>query len=490
MNTEDDADENIVELVKETIGRHGMIEPGESVLAAVSGGADSVFLVRVLAMLSVEQGFSLAVAHLDHGLRGQESRRDADFVRELAETLELPCYSAKADVEQYAKKRGLSLEEAARELRYDFLQAAARKHGLDKIATGHQKDDLAETVLIHMLRGSGPTGLSGMMPARGNIVRPLIGVRRRDIERYLSRNAIAFVTDSSNADTKFVRNRVRHRLLPVLEREYNPAIVEALNRSAQIARDENDFLDSVAESVYKMVKKPSGRDRVALDIGGLKKAHVALVRRVARKAAEEIKGDLRRIEWKHVEAVVELIGSERRNGAVDFPGPIRIERQGERIFFLRRCSSARPAKKKARAEDLFEYEILRPQTIYVEETGAVIEFAEVPAPELDEAGRLKNVDADPRLAFFDRDVVSFPIVVRSFRPGDVFRPLGAGGRRKLKKFFIDNKIPAPERRRIPIVESGGKIVWVAGHRIDESAKVAKQTRTVLRARLLAPEPVP
>ena len=490
MNIEDNADENIVDRVKETIGKYGMIEPGESVLAAVSGGVDSVFLVRVLSMLSVEQGFSLAVAHLDHGLRGQESRRDADFVRKLSDTLELPCYCARADVEPYAKKRGLSLEEAARELRYDFLQSAARKHGLDKIATGHQKDDLAETVLIHMLRGSGTTGLSGMMPTRGDIVRPLIEVRRREIERYLSRNAIAFVTDSSNADTKFVRNRVRHRLLPVLEKEYNPAVVEALNRSAQIARDENEFLDSVAESIYIKVKTTSGGDRVALDIGELKNAHVSLVRRVARKAAAEIKGDLRRIEWKHIEAVVELIGSERRKGAVDFPGTIRVELQGDRIFFLRRRSSARPAKKEARVEDLFEYEILRPQTIYVEETGAAIEFAEVAAPQVDDAGKLKNVDADPRLAFFDRDVVSFPIVVRSFRPGDVFRPLGAGGRRKLKKFFIDNKIPATERRRIPIVESGGKIVWVAGYRIDESAKVAKQTRAALRARLLAPEPGP
>ncbi len=476
----------IMDKVWNSIERFSMLKPEESVLAAVSGGADSVAMIHFLSRFSERTRWRLAVAHFNHCLRGAESDRDSRFVRSLAESLGLSCFQGKADVEAFAKRSGLSLEEAARNLRYAFLRETAQIRGFDKIALGHNKNDSAETVMINLLRGSGPRGLSGIPPVRDDIVRPLIEIEREEIERFLSNEKIGFVFDSSNSDTRFVRNRVRNILIPLLEKDYNPEIVDALNRAALIVRDEQDWLDNMLEDIYNKVKTIREDPSVALSVRELKKLHVAAARLVVRKAFAEAKGDLRRIAQMHVETVVRLANENDELRKMDFPGPVRVERRGEFLVFVRRKSSSRPAKED-RSRGGFEYEVARPGTaVSIKETGTAIRITETDPPALDGSGKLEIPMENPRCAYIDADSVAFPVKIRSFRPGDRFTPLGLCGVRKLKKFFIDNKVPLLDKGRVPILESRGKIFWVAGYRIDESHKISESTRRALKLELLGP----
>jgi tRNA(Ile)-lysidine synthase len=243
----------LINTVKATIIKNSMLKPGDAVLTAVSGGADSIALIHILLRLSPEFDLRLGIAHFDHGLRAMESDRDANFVVSVAKKYNLPCYNKKCDVKKFSIHHKLSTEEAGRILRHKFLNEAARKHGFDKIALGHHKEDMAETVLINILRGSGPQGISGIPPKRDLFIRPLININRSDIECFLRAENIAHITDSSNTDPRFLRNRIRHHLIPLLASEYNSEIVENLNRTAEVLRDEQSWLESMIDPLFERI---------------------------------------------------------------------------------------------------------------------------------------------------------------------------------------------------------------------------------------------
>ncbi len=468
------SEKSLLRTVRETIARYRMFVPGDSVLVAVSGGPDSVALAHLLDTIAGEYSLQLAVAHLNHRLRGRQSDRDAEFVAALAENFDWPFYLEKKDVRGFQRRRHLSPEEAARQVRYEFYDAVASKEGFNKIALGHHADDNAELVLMNLLRGSGPLGLSGIAPVRDNrIVRPLIGLKRSQILDYISEKKIAFVTDSSNMDPAFRRNKIRHHLIPELKNSYNPAIIDSLNRLGEIMQAEDQWIDDVIAPVFSDCVLNRAPDRISLAIPGVSGMDPAAGRRIIRKAIFSVKKDLRRITLLHVDAVLELARKGQAWGSLDLPDGVRVIKDALELTIIKGGPAA--------LADIIDYRytIVGEGTALIKEADLAIKLEEIgidEVPDFKESGKSR--------AFFDRDCLRFPLVVRNFRPGDRFSPLGVDGTQKLKKYFSNNKIPVGQRKKCPLLLSENKIIWVAGHRIDNSVKLHPRTRRVLMAELL------
>jgi tRNA(Ile)-lysidine synthase len=467
-------EKRVLQTVRETIARHKMFEPGDSVLVAVSGGPDSVALIHILNTISGEYSLRLAVAHLNHCLRGRESDRDAEFVAALAESFDWPFFLEKKDVRAFQRRRHLSPEEAARLVRYEFYDAVASQEPFNKIGLGHHGDDNAELVLMNLLRGSGPLGLSGIAPVRNNnIVRPLIGLKRSQILDYISEKKIAFLTDSSNMDLAYRRNKIRHHLIPELKKSYNPAIVDSLNRLGEILQAEDQWIDDAIEPVFSDCVLNRASEWISLALPGVSGLDLAAGRRIVRKAIFYVKKDLRRITFFHVDAVLELAKKGQAGSSLDLPDGVRVIKD----------TAALTIKKEDQASGAtvidYRYTIAGEGTTLIKEANIAIKLVEIGTaalPDFKKSGKSR--------AFFDRDCLRFPLVVRNFRPGDRFSPLGVDGTQKLKKYFSNNKIPAGQRKNCPLLLSEKKIIWVAGHRIDNSVKLGPETRRVLMAELL------
>ncbi len=455
------------------VRKRGLIRPGETVLAAVSGGPDSMALLLLLLELAESVPFTVAVAHFNHRLR-PSADADERFVGAAAKRLGLPFYAGRGDVRAFAKARGLGLEEAGRDLRYDFLEKTAAGRGAAKIATGHTMSDQAETVLARILRGTGPAGLSGIVPLRdGTIIRPMLDLDRPAVLDYLRSRKAAFRIDETNTDVRMFRNRIRRRLIPYLEKNFQPAVVRSLARLAAIAAEEDSTLGrlAAAEAKKALAHRPRG---ATLDAGRLSKLPVALARRVARAFLRELKGDLRGIDFDDVESVLAM-----RDGAeLPISKDLVLERRRGRIG---RKAPAREAKAFARLGD-------GSGRLPVPEAGLIFRgsIKGRKASRVRPAGpsaktRVGNPLAsdDSRGCRLDADRISFPLLVRVRRPGDRYRPIGAPGRKKLKEIFRAKGVPEEERERRPIFLSAGEIVWVLGLPAAENFKVTAATRRIL-----------
>jgi tRNA(Ile)-lysidine synthase len=433
--------------------RYGMLVPGDRVLAACSGGPDSVALVSLLLKLREEMPLEIIVAHFNHRLR-PEAAGDEAFVRDLARGWVLPLVTGSKDVRLEARRRKLNLEEAARELRYDFLRAAARKAGATKIATGHTMDDQAETVLMRLFRGTGLTGLGAIGPVSGPaecpVIRPLIGARREAIEAYLRAGGLAFRTDESNLDRKFLRNRIRLDLLPALAREYAPGIVEHLAALASFAREEDELLAAfVREMADEFIMRTGGEP--TLDVRTLSLLPPALARRVAREFVREVKGDLRGVTFADIEFLLGLKDGKKRT----VKKGLVLRREGGRLARVRR---------KTRGPRAFETRWSGQEELRI----AGMTFR---CRKLDRAKDRSLKGDDGRRALLDLARIRFPLVVRSRRPGDLYRPIGAPGRKKLKEVLRAKGVPLRDRDRLPVFVSRGEIVWVPGCPVAEKFKV-------------------
>lgn len=472
----------LLQIVEKTISTYGMLKPKDSVVIGVSGGPDSVALLHVLFLIAPRLSLKLGVAHLNHRLRQNDSDRDAQFVEALAKKYDLPCYSHKKDVRRYQIESRLSLEEAARRVRYTFLDRVANANQYNKIAVGHHSDDNAELILMNLFRGSGTQGLSGIPPVRDQkIIRPLIMLSRSEIIDFLSQNKLEYVSDASNTNTHHLRNRVRHDLIPLLKTAYNPKISDILNRLSSILRSEEEWIGDIVHHFYGKTVLDVKEKCIQLSVSMLNRYHPALQRRVIRMTIEKIKGDLRRIQFVNVNSVIGLLGKRSAYGKVDLPNGIRIQREGNIIYVSKEKRLLRDVSEKYSRSNTFsfEYRTNKFESVFIKELGVHIEFTEMA---MEKVPDYRNTGQ--HTSFFDKDTLSFPMVIRNFRPGDTFKPLGAGGTQKLKKFFIDKKIPRDERIRCPILLSRGKIIWVVGHRIDESVKLMPSTRNVLKVELL------
>jgi tRNA(Ile)-lysidine synthase len=450
--------------VKKTIEKYGMLFPGDRVVVGVSGGADSIGLLHALLELE-EYSPELVVAHLNHGIRGKEAQRDALFVKRAAESLGLKFELGKADAPGYKKEKKLSLEEAARILRYEFFEKTRRKFGADKIATAHTLDDQAETVLMRLIRGSGAKGLSGIPPvSRGVIIRPLIETPRPEIEKYLESKGIAWIEDSTNKLRTMQRNRIRLDLLPGLE-AYNPRIKETLSRTSDILRVEEDYIQREAEKNFGPVFTPGGGE-LRGDLKKFGRLHQALRLSMLRLAVDDLNKSIKNIASLHLLSADEFLMSDSASGEVEFPDEIVIAKGYDSFLVTTRTG----------LEHKFSYVIGSPGKWKFPEFG--VDIKEVPAKSLEK----ERED----VAYFDARKVVFPLEVRSPRPGDRFIPLGMKDEKKLKNFFVDEKIPRFERYRTPIFTSRGEIFWVGGMRIDERFKVRKKGTKAIKMSLVAP----
>jgi len=447
---------SFVGAVERTIRRHAMLVGGESVLVAVSGGADSVALMHALATLAPAWRLRLHVLHVDHGLR-PEAARDADFVRGLGTRLGVP-----VDVATVRVNRHGSLEAEARVARYAAFAAAADRLGTDRVALGHTADDQAETVLMRVLEGSGVRGLAGIPPVRGRLVRPLIERRRTEIVKALREVGLGWIEDLSNHDPKFLRNRVRHELLPWLARAYNPEVAAALVRVAALARGAVDALDRMAADALERWAERRGRT-LSLPLGPLSALPPPVAAEVLRRAAAELGGRAPLRAWAH-RGLGRVLASPQPRGALRLGG-VTIEVSGPRL----RLSTAPEPPLPSRLLSV-------PGRVALPEIDQVIE-----ARVLDAHGY--TIPRTSHRVAFDADTMPTALTVRGRRPGDRLRAFG-GGERRLKSLLLEAKIPRWDRARVPVVEAAGEIIWVAGLRRAAPGVITAGTRRVLELGLV------
>ncbi|MFP4531371.1 MAG: tRNA lysidine(34) synthetase TilS [Desulfobacterales bacterium] len=459
-----------------------MIDSRDKVLIGVSGGPDSICLWHALMALADQLNIRIGVAHLNHGLRGPASDEDAGFVRETAKHYNTPFFYQKVNIRDLANKYKRSLEEAGRMARYDFFQETAAAHGFDKIALGHHRDDNAEQVLMNVLRGAGLDGLAGIPPARDQIIRPLIRVCRQDILAYLAENRVAYVTDQTNADPLFLRNKIRHHLMPYLKKEFNPNLPDSLNRLSKICRSETDWLKELAIQALNQASIYQDKTELALSISSLKGGHRAHLRRMMRAGIKTVKGDLRRIRMAQIDAAVDLIYNASEMAWSDLSDRIRVEKKGDQLI-IRQVSGNLRTDRPGPPMPAYQYHIQAtdlPLDLWIPEIQKRITIS---APY--EADGLNIDDPAPAVAVFDLDRLRFPLIIRNPGPGDRFVPLGMRGSQKLKDYFINSKVPQPDRRFYPVLATEHKIIWLAGHRIAEAAKVTPASKRLVKAELKA-----
>jgi tRNA(Ile)-lysidine synthase len=449
-----------------------MVAPGGRVLVALSGGPDSVALLHLLRELEARGELIVAgVAHLNHGLRGAAADADERFCRELAAELGLAAEIGRENVGAIARAGHRSIEDAARAARYAFLEAAADRLKADAIAVGHSLDDQAETFLLRLLRGAGPRGLAGIRPRAGRVIRPLLEISRQQLRDYATERRLAFREDETNADVTIPRNRIRHDLIPILTR-FSPAVVEVLAREAEIARQDEDFLSRAAIDLASTVVLVTKRG-IEVDAAGVRAMHPALASRVVRGALDRAApGQF--IGHDHIRAVLALAVAAE-GASVSVPGTT-VRREGQRLVFAGSdAASIEPFANSFHVPLSIPGEVALPGWTVSAHAGGgkdAVEFSSA-------AVAVKGAG------------LKLPLAVRNRRPGDRFRPLGMGGRRrKLQDFLVDRKVSRIERDTLPlVVDSDDRIVWVVGLSVAEDFRVTAPSQGVifLKARRLGGE---
>jgi tRNA(Ile)-lysidine synthase len=442
---------------KKTVTRHDLIGPGDRVLVAFSGGQDSAALLDLLLRLRDEVPIDIRLAHFNHKLRPSADADEA-HARAVARKYKLAIVTDSRNVRLFARRRKLNLEEAARELRYEFLKKAVRRTGATKIATGHTLTDQAETVLMRLLRGTGPQGLGGIAPKPDAVlIRPLLDLERREITAYLGRRGVPFRSDETNLDRRYLRNRIRLDVLPSLE-AVEPAVVRHLGRLAMIMRDEERLLERVTATAWHELLRLEG-GRPALDAGGLTTLPHALSRRVVRKFLSDLRGDLRGISYEDVESILGL-----KNGKEKTVRKGLVLRRETGLLFRKRSRS-----------DGKTFEVRWDGNTALKLRGTEWEFR---ASMIKHEAMGKLSFNDRHRAYLDKSRLEFPLIVRNRRPGDRYRPLGAPGSKKLKELLRAKGVPLAERDTLPVFVSAGRIVWVPGLPISEEHKVTGSTKRI------------
>jgi len=443
---------------------------GKKLVVAVSGGADSVCLLHILVKRQKELGIKLHVAHLNHRLRGTESEADAKYVSDLSRQLGIPATIEGREVKGYQAEHRLSLEEAAREVRYDFLAEVAKTIGTNLVAVGHTRDDHIETILLHLIRGTGTKGLRGLQPytdwksKSGSIaiIRPLLEISHQETEDYCQSHELKPRIDASNISLSPLRNRVRHQLLPLLM-SYNPGIAQALLRTAQIASDDIDFLDKEIARLWDEVAREQGK-AIVLDRERLDRLPPALKRYLLRAAVERMLGSAKDIEMRHIEEMMSAL-TKAAGKRLSLPRGLIFSLEYDRYLLASDSAVLSPLPVLSG-----EFQLGIPGETRL--PGWRIEATII--------NREGMAEKDNFTAYFDLAKTGDRLLVRPRKRGDRFQPLGLDQPKKVNEFMIDAKIPRAWRQQVPIVCSPEQIIWVVGWRIDERAKVSEDTKQILR----------
>jgi len=477
--------------ITQTIREHQMLAPGDRVGVCVSGGADSVALLRLFDELRADIGVSLCVVHLNHGLRGDAANMDEAFVANVARELNVPFLVSREDVAALARRNHWNLEDAGRRARYGYFEQLVREGQCTKVAVAHTADDQAETLLARILRGTGSRGLVGIYPVRGAVIRPLLDVRREELREYLRAKGQEWREDASNLDTTRLRARLRHNLLPVLERDFAPAIVERLGNLAGLLRDDEDFWSAlVDERLQAVCSQSGGTTSISLEqllaplpqIAREPKASLALSKRLIlallRRAAAGETG----FDAGHVHQVLHLASESQSGRRIELPHGVNVIRSFNRLEFVPRkaTETARSEPAIPAGERTYEYAVALPDdgaaTIEVPELGArfCLKAIDWPSTASDTKQGTEALDADR---------LTPPLVLRNWRPGDACRLPGKRAAQKLKRMFAEGRIGLNERKSWPVLTSTGRVAWVRGWPPAADFLARKDTRRGIVVRL-------
>jgi tRNA(Ile)-lysidine synthase len=485
--------------VAAAVRRYRLWEPGARLVVAVSGGADSLCLLGTLQALRAH-GASCApaeivIAHLDHRLRGGAGRADARWVEAFAHELGVRFVGDAIDVVAIAHSERRSLEEAARSARYAFLRRVAAEVEAERICVGHTRDDQAETILLHLLRGAGLSGLAGMAPLNADIARPLLVLTRSDTMAYCAARGWRPREDRSNDDQRFARNRIRRDLLPMLE-TYNPSLRESLARNATLIGEDDRYLNELAGSLFQDAHVQRAEDTVRLPLDWLRAQPLALRRRLLRRVAANLMGENASPEARHFGQLDTLIDAGHTGKSLNLPGRVRALLDYDALVLSRAPLSPTAAATSR------EYMLSVPGCVDAVEFGWrvrawIVEAAPgleaIALPELlpiGHSGTPADVGRAEARVYLDADVAGDGLVVRAWRSGDRFRPLGMAQEKKLQDYFADAKVPRALRGRIPLVSNERHLLWVGGQRLDDRARLTPTTRRVLALQIEPLEELP
>lgn len=463
----------IREKVRSTIRKYAMLQPGDRVLVGVSGGPDSVALIHLLVSLRAEFNLSIHVAHLNHQFRAREAEADAQYVELLAQHLGIPYTIETFDVPGFISAKGLSPEDGARRVRYNFFDKVSGIIGATKIALGHTADDQAETILMRLIRGSGTEGLLGILPVRAKVIHPLIEVTREEVEAYLKEHNLSGKLDTSNLKPIYTRNKIRLKLLPLLTEEYNPNIKAILVRTAEILSQDDDYLKGATRKALDRVIKGRKTGMITLDLNRFRLLHKAIQRRLLREVLILAKGDVLNITVGHIDDILVLMLAEG-SARLNLPDGLIVAKEYEELSIY-----TNPAQSIMRAIGPFKCQLKVPGKTKIAQLDLEV-FTEV--RERDFKAKIPK-EMTTRRAYFDWEKVDFPVYLRNRRSGDRFQPLGMKGRKKIKDFFIDQKIRPSQRGSIPLLVTDQEILWVVGYRISELVKVTDATKRLLTVEL-------
>jgi tRNA(Ile)-lysidine synthase len=443
----------------DTINKHSMLKGGERVLVGLSGGPDSVCLLAVLNRIKEDFDLTIHAVYVNHNLRPEEIPAEIAYCREICDEMEVDFRVKSVDVKGYVKEHGINKQEAARYVRYKAFHEAAMEIRAEKIALAHNADDQAETIFMRLIRGAGASGLSGMPAKRGYIIRPLIEIERRYIEDFLKCENLSYVTDSSNLQTDYFRNKFRLMIMPELKK-MNPSLIQSVTRTVSILQEEERYLGIiVTKTLMKMISRKTDT-RIELFLTPMESMDIVILRRVLRRAIDETEG-LRGISFIHIEEIIRLVREGMSGDRIYLPRGIRVIKD----YALLVITSEEPRK-------IAPCELEVPGEVAIVGAGVVIKASfEAEAEDFGDGKQSILLDAAG---------INFPLKIRPRNPGDCFFPYGFGKRKKLQDFFVDEKVPRDERDSIALVLSGDDIVWVAGYRADDRSRVTSSTKKFLR----------
>ncbi len=464
----------MINKIKDTLTKYAMLKRGDRVLLCVSGGPDSVAMLYLFKAIAARMKLKLFLAHVNHTLRAEESNRDQSYVEALGNLQKIPVFIDRQDTRKFAMRNRLSIEDSARRLRYKFFKEVADELDIDVIATAHTRDDQAETVLMRLLRGTGFKGLRGI-PAKSNLsngllIRPMIGISRKEIEAYLKRKKVRPRTDTSNSDTQFFRNRIRLNLIPFIEKDYSPRIKNLLLTLADLLDKDYEYLELKHEEDFKGVFRRNSKGVVILRLSAFKKLHPSVKRGAVRKIMRVLCNGLEGIDYRHWKEIESLIDTRPVGSILYLPHKITVEKSRRSIRF-NPADIKTPRRREVGCVTVkvpgltrFGRRVLRARHV-----NRISGFSK----------KLKGVE------YFDAEKINLPLRIRTYKQGDRMKPLGMKGYKKVSDIFIDEKIPFKRRNNIPLIVSAkGEILWLYGIRISDVCRIGPGTKKTLRLELL------
>lgn len=450
----------MINKVKNTILKEKLINKGDNILIALSGGPDSVFLFHMLRELKDILSFTLYASHINHMYRGIDADHDEKFVKSLCDKYDIKLFIKRKNATEYAKELKLTEEEAGRKLRYDFFKENLNEINGGKIAVAHNLNDQSETVIQRIIRGTGIDGLSAMSFKAGNLIRPILNINKKEILEYLGKNNYEYCMDYTNSLPIYGRNKIRLNLIPYLESEYNPNIQNVLFRMSRLMYDDSKIIDKYISIKYKECLKETLNDKIVLDLETINKLEDFEIRRVIKIAIKNINGNANNIESKHLDEITKLIRSSSTGKQLTIGGGIIINLSYSDINIrksIEKCSN-------------FEYNMNINELLYIKEVRKSIIIRTCKSSEF-----VKKNDE----FYVDYDKIHGKIIVRNRRNSDKMIPFGMHGTKKLKDIFIDNKVPIETRDKIILLEDDNNIIWLENYRISECYRVDKNTERIL-----------